>query len=379
MLVLGESGGLGAAVATRLERDGLRVRHDPGGSDEAIAATVRDSQWRAFVVVSRNDVESLRLAMLCAHLRPEATLVVTFFDRTVSRELHALVPSATIVSPAQLVATAIADLCFDAGVRAVPRWRSGLRIVDDALRLLLFAAAGLAVAIIAEAAASMIALHEGPLDALYLSVRTAATVAAAPEATTGPAWFKVVSIVTMLACLTLLAVFTAALVRRLNRMRLTAVLGRRAAPWRDHVIIVGFGQIGFRVAQELRRRGVPVLGVERQPDAPSLRLARRDGIPVAIAQGDDRGALEQLGVARCAAIAAVTSDDLVNVSVGLAVGSIRSDAPLVLRLGDGDVAAETQSLLHFGRICDTHHIAAEFVADALGQVRTAANERRSAD
>ena len=372
VLVLGEPGGLGVAVATRLMREGHEVGHDPGGSDGETATAVRDHRWGAFVVVSRNDVESLRLAMLCAHLRPDAGLVVTLFDRTVSRELEAHLPAARVVSPAELVAVEIAEMCVGEGIEAAPRWRSGVGIVDDALRLALVAAAGLAGAIGIEAAASAIALHEGPLDALYLSVRTATTVAAAPEATTGPGWFKVVSIANMLVCLTLLAVFTAALVRRLSRARLTTAVGRRAAPSRRHVIVVGFGQIGYRLAEELQSRGIPVLGVERSPDAPCLRLARRVGIPVAIAHGDDREALEQLGVRRCAAVAAVTSDDLVNVSVGLAVADIRSAAPVLLRLGDGDVAAETDSLLHLGRICDTHHIAAEAVVGALVRLWAAA-------
>jgi hypothetical protein len=37
----------------------------------------------------------------------------------------------------------------------------------------------------------------------------------------------------------------------------------------------------------------------------------------------------------------------------------------VLRLGDGEVAAETDSLLHLGRICDAHKIAAETLVEGL--------------
>jgi hypothetical protein len=38
---------------------------------------------------------------------------------------------------------------------------------------------------------------------------------------------------------------------------------------------------------------------------------------------------------------------------------------VVLRLGDGEVAAETESLLHLGEIFDAHRIAAEALADSL--------------
>ena len=150
--------------------------------------------------------------------------------------------------------------------------------------------------------------------------------------------------------------------RRLSRPRLTTLLGPRAAPARHHVLLIGFGQVGFRLAQELQRRGVSILGVERDADAPCVRLARAAGIPVAIGRGDDRETLERLGIRRCAAVAAVTSTDLVNVAVGLAASDLAPGVPLVLRLGDGEVAAETDSLLHLGRICDAHKIAAETLA-----------------
>ena len=96
-----------------------------------------------------------------------------------------------------------------------------------------------------------------------------------------------------------------------------------------------------------------------------MRLARRAGIPVAIGRGDDREILELLGIRHCSVVAAVTSDDLANVSIGLAANDVRPDLPLVLRLGDGDVAAETESLLHLGRICDAHALIARTLADGL--------------
>jgi hypothetical protein len=63
-----------------------------------------------------------------------------------------------------------------------------------------------------------------------------------------------------------------------------------------------------------------------------------------------------VGIEHCAA---VTSDDLVNVAVCLAAEDLRPDLPVVPHLGDGEVASETDSLLHLGRICDAHKLAAE--------------------
>jgi Trk K+ transport system NAD-binding subunit len=149
-----------------------------------------------------------------------------------------------------------------------------------------------------------------------------------------------------------------------GRRRLT-LFGPRAAPARHHVVLVGFGQVGFRLAQALKQRDVAVIAIERDPEAPSIRLAKAAGIPVAIGRGDDRETLQRVGIGHCGAIAAVTSDDLVNVAVGLAAEDLRPDLPIILRLGDGEVASETDSLLHLGRICDAHKFAAETLQGAI--------------
>lgn len=130
-------------------------------------------------------------------------------------------------------------------------------------------------------------------------------------------------------------------------------------------MLVGFGQVGFRLSQALRDRGVAVLAVERTVEAPYLRLAQTAGIPVVIGRGDDRATLEVAGARRCSVVAAVTSDDLVNVAVGLAAGDLRPGVACGTALGDGGVASETESLLHLGQIFDAHHLAATTLADAI--------------
>jgi voltage-gated potassium channel Kch len=372
VLVLGEAGGLGVALMRRLEQDGIAAEAATSLSDSATAAIIAERRWSAVAIVTRDDVLALRLTLLSAHLRPDLPLWVTIFDRTITRELHHVAPSLQVLSPSEVAAADMADQCIALVGPGASRGRNGIRLVDDALRLLVRAGIGLLLTLVSEAAISMIALHESAIDALYYSTRSVATVAGAPGAGSGAAWFKVLSALDTLAALLFVAVFTAALVRRLSRPRLTTLLGPRAAPARGHVLVIGFGQIGFRLAQELHRRGVAVLGVEQDPQAPCIRLARAAGIPVAIGRGDDRATLERAGIRRCAAVAAVTSTDLVNVAVGLAASDLAADAPLVLRLGDGEVAAETDSLLHLGKICDAHMIAAATLARELGGLRDGA-------
>ncbi len=365
VLILGDAGDLGEALARRLTQLGARGAVEYGGADSAVAARLAEPEWTAVVVLSHDDALALRLTLLAAQVRPDLPLWASLFDRTIVHQLHEIVPFVDVIATSDLVARELADLCEEVGARQNSSWSSGLRLVDDALRLMTWAGTLLLATLVLQIVITIIALHYNFVDALYFSTRAIATVADAPGSSLAPDWFKLISTVMTVTSVIMVAVFTAAMVRRLSRPRLTTLFGPLHVPARKHVLLVGFGQIGFRLAQELRKRGIPVAELEKDANAPCVRLARRAGIPVAVGRGDDREMLELLGLRTCALVAAVTSDDLANVSIGLAANDVRPGVPLVLRLGDGNVAAETDSLLHLGKICDAHALIAERLAKGL--------------
>jgi voltage-gated potassium channel Kch len=362
VLVLGELGALSEALVRRLSAAGVAAQLTNPPTDADAKAVLEEDGWTAAAIVTRDDALALRLTLLCAHVRPELPLWATIFDRTIVHQLRGAVPDVRLLSPSEMAAGELAEACLAEGVRPRPRWRAGLRLVEVALRLLVIAGIGLMSAFVVQMVITAIALHTGFVDALFFSARVLATIADSPNANHAAAWFKVISTADSLIAVGLLAVFTAALVRIVSQPRLTTVFGPRSAPGHGHVIVVGFGQVGFRLAQMLRDQGVPVLALEVAEHAPAVRLAPRAGLPLAIGRGDDRATLELLGVRRCAAVAAVTSDDLTNVAIGLAVNDLAPGTALVLRLGDGDVAAETDSLLHLGTIRDVHNVVADKIA-----------------
>ncbi len=61
-------------------------------------------------------------------------------------------------------------------------------------------------------------------------------------------------------------------------------------------------------------------------------------------------------------MAAVTSDDLANISAAMTARGIHEPVRVVLRVGDGEVANETRSLLALGIVRDVHRIAAALLA-----------------
>ena len=92
--------------------------------------------------------------------------------------------------------------------------------------------------------------------------------------------------------------FTAGLVNRLIDRRLTGLFGRRAVPRRDHVVVVGLGQVGLRLALLLRRCGIGVVAVDDREEGENVGLAREIGLPVVIGRGADLSLLRRLSLHR---------------------------------------------------------------------------------
>jgi voltage-gated potassium channel Kch len=172
----------------------------------------------------------------------------------------------------------------------------------------------------------------------------------------------------MLVTLAFTAAFTAGLVEYFASPRLVSLVGRRTLPRRGHVIVVGLGQVGLRLCQELRGLGIAVVAVERHASAPAVRIARTRKIPVLIADGEDRAVLEQLRLRHARALVAASSDEMDNVAVAVAARAVAPGGRVVLRAGNHELISETRSLLPLGTTRDVTAMAAAWMsAHLLGQ------------
>jgi voltage-gated potassium channel Kch len=205
------------------------------------------------------------------------------------------------------------------------------------------------------------------VDSFYGAVKTLVTVDPNLEVDEGPKWFKLVISASMLIALLFAAAFTGGLVERLIGKRLTGLLGRRAVPRSDHVVVVGLGQVGLRLALLLRRCGISVVAIDEHEDGENVGHAKELGLPVVIGRGADPSLLKRLSLDHALALAAVTADDLENIAVTLAARALAPDIRLVLRAGSSATAGETRSLQRLGEVRDVHRIGAVYLAGlALG-------------
>lgn len=194
------------------------------------------------------------------------------------------------------------------------RLRAGLALIPRRAFIL----AGLIATVAAVATSVFVAAdHLDPLDALYFTVTTMATVGYGDVNLLGaPDWLKIFDIGLMAVSAVLLASVLAFVTDILVSSRIDRALGRFPRPKRDHVIVCGLGKAGARVLAGLHELEIPCIGVEQHPEAVGIAVARQLEVPVVFGDARTPGTLEQLGINRARAVMAVTSDDLANIQCG---------------------------------------------------------------
>jgi voltage-gated potassium channel Kch len=396
VLLLGE-GDLAEETAEALRAAGSNVERLQDPSHDELRDAL-DAGADAVMVVSPDEAWPLRVALLTRHLDPDVPIIATIFDPETARELDEVIGNCTITSLADIVAPTLAGPCLGHDLAAVldeddrpvglrcsegevevatlPEVRARraralasalIKPFDRSAALVFFGAVGLLTVLLFETVAAALVLDQALVDSFYGAVKTLVTVDPNLEVDDGPKWFKLVISGSMLIALLFAAAFTGGLVERLIGRRLTGLLGRRAVPRSDHIVVVGLGQVGLRLALLLRRCGVSVVVIEKHEEGENVGHAKELGLPVVIGRGADPSLLNRLSLEHAVALAAVTNDDLENIAVTLAARALAPDLRFVLRAGSRATSGETRSLERLGQVRDVHRIGAVYLAGlALG-------------
>jgi Trk K+ transport system NAD-binding subunit len=148
---------------------------------------------------------------------------------------------------------------------------------------------------------------------------------------------KITQVMVTMVGISIIPIITAVALDAVVSARLAAATGVQG-PFRDHVVVIGLGQVGARVVAQLHDLGVPVVGIDRNENARGVPLARRLGVPVILgdASRDDTLRAAYIGTSR--ALVTLSSQDVVNLEAALTARAIRDDLVVVLRLFDNDFA-----------------------------------------
>jgi voltage-gated potassium channel Kch len=391
---------VGRRACALLRARGLRTTHLDDPSDAVVRGAL-SGDVDGVAVLLHDDMRALRYSLMVEHIRPGIRLFVAMFDGTARAQLERTVPNCVVLSPASIsvpsmVAAAIAPehvavrraasssdrrwVTIDGTAESdrfsihpfavassmrlrglVGRLRGQFHPYDAGSAVLLGGAFGLLIVIALDTLVGL--RHDSFVRALYDATRTTATISA-PEL--DDEWW-LLSWATLAALLVMgfTAAFAAGIVHHLISGRHVALVGRRVMPRSGHVVIAGMGQVGLRLAQELRVLGVAVVGIERSAQAAGLPLARDLGIPVVIGDASSQRVLRRAGLVRAVAMVAAASDERDNIAVAVSAQTVAGDVVVVIRAGADDAIDETRSLFHIGSVVDVNGLTAAFVVESM--------------
>jgi len=182
-------------------------------------------------------------------------------------------------------------------------------------------------------------LDETWLQALYRSVVTIslAGLDTVPKNDTA----RVISIVLVVAGVTIFAFVASTLVEGISRGVLTGALAekrrRRAIEkLHDHYIICGYGRVGQRIADEFRHAGADYVVVDFHAEA--LEAARERGDYYIEGDATDDDDLRAAGLERARGVVAASDSDANNLYITLSANAARPDLLIVARASNEDAA-----------------------------------------
>ncbi|WP_436525827.1 NAD-binding protein [Actinoplanes sp. HUAS TT8] len=205
--------------------------------------------------------------------------------------------------------------------------------------------------------------HHNLWQSIYVTLMTA--VGASDVEDKRNAVAQAAQLVLTVAGLALLPLITAAVVDGMVNARLALSQGRLAGQLRDHIVLVGLGNVGTQVLRQLHDLGVRVVAIDIHADARGVKSAQRRGIPVIVGDASLEETLQAAQIATCRALVVVSTNDPVNLQAALHARAIRDDLRVVLRLFDDDFAQRVGSAFDISTSRSVSRLCAPVFAAAL--------------
>jgi Trk K+ transport system NAD-binding subunit len=266
----------------------------------------------------------------------------------------------------------------------VQRVVDAVRMLRDDINPMFYRALGVSLTLLLGSTVVLRLAYQTPpgmswIDALYFSTETIATVGYGDFSFIDqPLWLRIWGIGLMFAGVSTTAILIAFIADLLLSRRLAQSAGlQQVRHLRNHVIVVGLGSFGIRVAGDLKAAGHDVVAIERNEDNRYVSSAGELGVPVIFGDATLRQTLESARVEEARAIAVLTQDDMVNIETGIVLHEMlasrteqaanRPHVPTVLRVYDRVLGAAVAHRFQFDNVRSTVELAAPwFIGAAMG-------------
>ncbi|MCA9896854.1 MAG: NAD-binding protein [Ardenticatenaceae bacterium] len=137
-----------------------------------------------------------------------------------------------------------------------------------------------------------------------------------------------------------------------------------ASTFQDHIVLVGLGHLGYRVAQKLYELDRDVAVIELNPDEDLIAETQGMGIPVLKDDARREVALQGAGVAKARSIILCTQNDSMNLQIAFKARRLNPQIRVVVRIFDDDFGQSLQEQFGFRAMSATGMAAPTFAAAA---------------
>lgn len=358
------------AAGAQLVRGDFRTPAARAAANVATAAAV--------VLTTSSDADNLEAALEIRGEAPGVRVVMRHSQPRLSRRFESDFGIAAALAPADLAADAFVEAALEAPANAASVSFVG-RPIDIpkrpvrpefvAIPLLLIGIYVGAIAVFRHT------LNLTWIDATYFATTVVTTVGFGDiNLHQAPDWVKLFGVMLMFAGVLLIAV-TASLLAVFVVTGMADQLRNesRARGLRNHVVVCGLGSVGTAVARDLYDRGHRVVVIDPKADD-ELHRETNPRCPVIVGDATRPVILHRAGIEHARALVACTSNDAVNLEIGLIAQSVAETRPsgqrlrLVLRCFEADLARRIHAVSDNYTLLSEAKIAAEvFVRRALGQ------------
>jgi Trk K+ transport system NAD-binding subunit len=204
------------------------------------------------------------------------------------------------------------------------------------------------------------------LDSFYFVVTMMTTVGFGDyNLQRAPWWLKLYGCGLMLGGAALIAIFFGIITDYIVSARVEQALGRRKSSQTHHVIVIGLGDVGTRVTEELHRIGEPVVAIDRDAEHESVPQLQ-DRLHVIIGDADRESTLDQANIRQARAAIVTTTNDLDSLRIAHQAEMLNPRLRTVVRIYDSTLAHKLGGGLGIDRpVNAAATAAATFVACAL--------------
>lgn len=137
-----------------------------------------------------------------------------------------------------------------------------------------------------------------------------------------------------------------------------------ASTYRNHVIIMGVGHVGLRVARALSQMGFEVVAIELQLAPETDAELSTLGIPVIVADGRHSLTLETAGLRYARSFVACTASDQANLEAIMRARDMNPDIRIVSRIWDSQFAQQMKRFMGVEAVMSASDLAAPAFAGA---------------